>query len=95
MRKEKDMTENKSSISKAESYQKIGEYWEARDLGEVWENTEEADFQVDLESDVFYYAVETSLSSKLHQIAREEGVSTETLVNLWLQEKVSQEITKS
>lgn len=89
------MAENKSSISKAESYQQIAEYWDTRDLSEVWDETEEADFEVDLKSNVFYYAVETSLSSKLHLLAREKGISAETLVNLWLQEKVNQETAKS
>lgn len=89
------MTENKSPISKAQSYQEIGEYWDAHDLSEVWDETKEVNFQVELESDVFYYAVETSLSSKLHQIAQEKGISAETLVNLWLQEKVSQETAKN
>jgi hypothetical protein len=88
------MAENKSSISKASSYQEIGEYWDAHDLGEVWDKTEEAEFEVDLKSDVFYYPVETSLSSKLHSIAEQRGVSPETLVNLWLQEKVNQEIKR-
>ena len=89
------MAENKSSISKASSYQKIGEYWDAHDLSEVWDKTEEVEFKVDLQSDVFYYAVETSLSSKLHSIAEQRGVSAETLVNLWLQEKVNQEVSEN
>ncbi|MBA2737660.1 MAG: hypothetical protein H0U50_12845 [Pyrinomonadaceae bacterium] len=83
---------NKSPFSKVSSYQEIGEYWDAHDLGEIWDETEEAKFEVDLESDVFYYAVETSLSSKLHTIAGRRGVSVETLVNLWLQEKVNSSI---
>lgn len=89
------MAENKSSISEAKSYQEIGEFWDAHDLNEVWEETKEVRFEVDLESDVFYYAVETSLSSKLHSIAEKRGVSAETLVNLWLQEKISQEIIEN
>ena len=47
------MAENKSSVSKASSYQEIGEYWDSHDLGEIWDETEEAKFEVDLESDVF------------------------------------------
>ena len=89
------MAKNKSSLSKAESYQAIGDYWDAHDLSEVWDKMEEANFQFELESDVFNYVVETSLSSKLHSIAQEKGVSTETLVNLWLQEKVNQEVGKN
>ena len=89
------MRENRSSISEAKSYQGIGEFWDAHDLSEVWDKTEEAKFEVDLQSDVFYYAVETSLSSKLHSIDEKKGVSAETLVNLWLQEKVNQETIKN
>ena len=88
------MAENKSSISKAGSYQAIGEYWDSHDAGEIWGATEEAGFEVNLKSDVFYYAVETSLSPKLHTIAERRGVSAKTLVNLWLQEKLNQEITE-
>ncbi len=85
------MAENKSSISKATSYREIGEYWDTHDAGEIWHETEEVKFEVDLKSDVFYYAVETSLSSKLHAIAERRGVSAETLINLWLQEKLGEE----
>ncbi|MCY7346765.1 MAG: BrnA antitoxin family protein [Pyrinomonadaceae bacterium] len=89
------MQENKSSISEAKSYKEIGEYWDLHDADEIWEKTEEVEFAVDLQSDVFYYAVETSLSSKLHTIAERRGVSAETLLNLWLQEKMNQEVTKN
>ncbi|HEX9960905.1 MAG TPA: CopG family antitoxin [Pyrinomonadaceae bacterium] len=83
------MAENKSSISRKDSYQRIGEFWDTNDLGKVWEQTEAVEFEVDLESDVFYYAVETSLSTKLRAVAEKKGVSAETLVNLWLHEKVN------
>jgi hypothetical protein len=43
---------NKISISKAKSYQEIGEFWDAPDLSEVWGKTEEAKFEVDLQSDL-------------------------------------------
>ncbi|MGI8544107.1 MAG: CopG family antitoxin [Aridibacter sp.] len=85
-----EVIENKSSISKQDSYLKIGEYWDKQDLGEIWNKTEQVEFDVDLQSDVYYYAVETSLSSKLHKIVEEKGISAETLLNLWLQEKLNQ-----
>jgi hypothetical protein len=85
------MAENKSSISEAKSYREMGEYWDSHDLSE----TGEVKFEVDLQSDVFYYAVETSISSKLHSIAEKRGVSVETLVNLWLLERVNQEGVKN
>ncbi len=87
-----EVMKNKSSISKQDSYQKIGEYWDEQDVGEIWDKTEDGEFDVDLQSDVYYYAVETLLSSKLYKIAEEKGISAETLLNLWLQEKVNMEI---
>ena len=33
------MSEGKSSISKATSYEEAGEYWDEHDLGEIWEQT--------------------------------------------------------
>ncbi len=85
------MKESKSSISEAQSYQEIGEYWDTHDLSEQWEQTEAVEFEVDIESEKTYYDVETALSAKLRSIAERQGVSAETLFNLWVQEKVGKE----
>lgn len=68
----------------------IGEYWDDHDLGEIWDETEPVEIAVDLRSERHYYSIERSLSERVHQIAEARGVSSETLVNLWLQEKVGQ-----
>ena len=86
MLKENDMAENKSSISKKKSYREIGEYWDSHDLPD---DSKEVQFSVELNSDVHYFALENVLSARLREIASKRGVSTETLVNLWLQEKVN------
>jgi hypothetical protein len=85
------MNEAKSSISQGQSYQEIGEYWDNHDLGEVWEQTQTTEFVVAGHSRTTYYPVESTLSQKLHELAQQRGVSAETLVNLWLQEKITQE----
>jgi hypothetical protein len=36
-----------------------------------------------------HFRVDAELARKIDRIARERGVSAETLVNLWLQEKVT------
>ncbi|MEZ4606863.1 MAG: hypothetical protein R2865_08725 [Deinococcales bacterium] len=48
-------------------------------------------FGVDIQSSKRYFAIEASLSEKLCNIASQQGVSAETLLNLWLQERVGQE----
>lgn len=82
------MKEDKSSVSQGQSYQAIGEYWDNHDLDEVWAQTEAADFVVSGHARTTYYPVESGLSQKLRAVAQRRGVSAETLVNLWLQEKV-------
>ena len=84
------MNENKTSISKANSYQESGEYWDRHDLGEIWDKTQPASFEVDIQSECRYYPIEAEISKKIIKMAKKRGVSSETLVNLFLQEKVSQ-----
>lgn len=86
------MTENKSSISNASTYREIGEFWDENDTGDIWEQTEEADFEVEITSERKYFPVEIGLSEKITNIAAHRGVSPETLLNLWLQERLSQEV---
>ena len=58
------MDENKSSISKAESYREIGEFWDTHDVTDFWDQTEEVEFEVNLESDVRMIALEPNLAAK-------------------------------
>jgi CopG antitoxin of type II toxin-antitoxin system len=87
------MGKSKSSISKAGSYQEIGEFWDRHDLSEHWEQTKPAEFELDIQSEAIYYPVERKLSAQIAKIARRRGVSRETLLNLWLQEKIGEETT--
>jgi hypothetical protein len=87
------MAGNKSSISKKSSYREIGDYWDSHDLGKLEEKTKDVSFSVEFDSDVHYFALEDSLSSKLRLVAKKRGVSLETLLNLWLQEKVIGEVS--
>jgi hypothetical protein len=83
------MKRNRSTLSKASSYRKIGEFWDTHDLGEFWEQTKPVRMAVSLEPEADYYGVEHELSAKLLKVAVKRGVSAQTLVNLWLQEKLS------
>jgi len=78
----------KSTVSKTSSYVQMGEYWDKHDLSDVWENTEKTDFDFIAESQVTYFAVERSLSEKLRSIVLAQGMSADTILNLWIQEKM-------
>ncbi len=74
-----------------QTYEEIGEYWDTHDLAEHWEETKSAKFEVDIQSEVTYFAVEKQLSEKIKVFARRRGVSPDTLLNLWLQEKLQEQ----
>lgn len=86
------MSANKSSISQVQSYQEIGEFWDTHDVTEYWKDTEPVEFEVNIQSEVRYCALERTLVSQVNEIARQKGVSVETLVNLWIQEKIKEEL---
>jgi hypothetical protein len=83
-----NMNESKSTISQASSYKEIGDFWDTHDLADYWDQTEPVDFEVGIQSEVTYYALDKKLSQMLSEVAEERGVSAETLLNLWVQEKL-------
>lgn len=85
------MSRDKSSLSKAQSYKEIGEFWDTHDLGDYWEQTQPVEFEVDIQSEVTYYPLDVALATKVRSIAKRRGVSPETLLNLWVQEKLQGE----
>ena len=73
------------------SYQEAAEFWDTHDLGDYWDLTREAHFEVDIQQRVFLTALEPELAKKLAARARKQGISTETLINLWLSERLNSE----
>lgn len=76
------MRKHKTSVSEATSYKEIGEFWD---------KTKEVSFEVDIESEVTYYAVDKLLSEAIQAIAQKRGVTADTLINLWVQEKLQEQ----
>ncbi|MFH1627802.1 MAG: CopG family antitoxin [Pseudomonadota bacterium] len=84
------MQKSKLKDSGLHTYGELGKYWSRQDLGKIWDETEPAEFDVDIQSERKYYPVELELSKRILETARKRGVSSETLVNLWLREKMDQ-----
>lgn len=85
------MRRAKSSVSQGSSYQEIGEFWDSHDLADHWDQTQSAEFEVDLRSTATYYPLDRELAARLRSIAERRGVSAQTLLNLWVQEKTGEE----
>ena len=85
------MKKSKSSISRSRSYAEIGEYWDKHDLSDVWGKTKKVKFEVVAEPEATYFPVERDLSAKIQSVAKKHGVSSDTLVNLWLEQKIKEQ----
>lgn len=79
----------KTSISNAHTYQDVGAFWDEHDATEFGDQTE-VKFDVNIQSQRRYYSLDKHLSLKLRGIARVRGISEETLLNMWVQEKIIQ-----
>ena len=76
------MTKGGSTISKVKSYKEIGDFWD---------QTKKVEFGVDVKSEIIYYSLDKKLAEKVQSIAQRRGVSPDTLINLWVQEKLQEQ----
>jgi hypothetical protein len=74
------------------SIEEAAEFWDSHDLADYWDLTRKADFEVDIQRHLFLTALEPELAKKLTDCARSRGVSTETLINVWLSEKLTESV---
>lgn len=74
---------NRSSVSKAANLEGIGEFWDTHDLTDYDSNAPDVEFEIRS-----LIPIETELLAAIERQARLRGVKAETLVNLWLQEKL-------
>ena len=84
------MNDAKSTLSAAQTNQEMGSFWDTHDLSDYWAQTKPSAFEVEGKSQAIYYPIETQLARQLRTKAAERGISAETLLNLWLQEKMQE-----
>ncbi len=85
------MSENKNtqitSLSQAQTLEEIGEFWDTHSLDDYWDETREVEFEVRAKQRK-RITLEPQIYQQLEAEARVRGVVPETLVNLWLAEKL-------
>lgn len=67
-----------------------GEFWDTHDSGAYEDTMTPMDIELDVLDHKVYVAVARDVAVQLQAKARDQGVRTETLVNLWLLEKLLQ-----
>lgn len=85
------MAEDKvSSISGSRTIEEQAEFWDTHSLADYEEQTYEVEMTFDPSARRSLVGIEPELMSELRRIARQRQVSTQTLVNVWLQQRVDQ-----
>ncbi|MCP4284672.1 MAG: hypothetical protein GY792_09505 [Gammaproteobacteria bacterium] len=85
------MAENKSRISQAQSYEEMVEFWDTHSLADFDKQTYEVEMTFDPTARRNAVNIEPQLLAEVREIARVHEISTQTLINLWLQQQVDQE----
>ncbi len=71
-----------------DSIQALWDFWDTRSTADYEDLMEDVDFEVDIKSSKIFCAVDKELVKELHSRAQRRGISTETLINLLLREKM-------
>jgi len=88
------MTKDKN-IPMFKSYEEMAEFWDTHSLADYWDQTEPAEFEISNQLRRRYLVrVDRDILGRVQQAARARGVSTESLVNLLLEQRL-QEMGKS
>ena len=76
-----------SSISRADTAEKIGEFWDTHDFTD-FDNPDAPDVEFEVTCAV---PIEVELLTAIEKQAHKRGVRVETLVNLWLEQKLAEQ----
>lgn len=80
-----------TSLSQAQTVEELADFWDTHSLADYWDQTEEVDIRVRARQRR-RITLAPELFEKLEQQARIRGLNPETLVNLWLAERLQEAI---
>ena len=85
------MSENKSeNLPRFKSLDELADFFDTHDMGEYWEQMPEVRFDINIRKRGRLIAVNEELAGRLTEIAESKQIPPETLVELWLKEKISE-----
>lgn len=78
-------------IPPTDSLKAISEFWETHSLADYWDQTEPVEFDFDIQARRHYLvAIDPELLARIRRVARSRGLQTESLINLWLEQRVQE-----
>jgi hypothetical protein len=86
---------NSKHIPKFSSIDELVEFFETHDLGEYWDQMPEAHFDIDIKRKTHIFAIDEDLADRLTEVAKAKRIPSETLINVWLREKLLEQVKES
>ena len=83
------MPANKNALPRTDSIDDLVEFFETHDMGEYWDQMPEAEVDFEIRRRKHLVALDDDLAGKLAKLARSRHVSSESLVNSLLREKLA------
>jgi hypothetical protein len=81
------------SLPHFDSLDDLVDFFENNDLGDYWDDMPEVDFEIDIQTTTHLFALEDELLEDLTKIARSKHIASNKLINLWLKEKLAEQLT--
>jgi hypothetical protein len=86
------MIKNKSKrLPGFKSLTKLVDFFDTHDLGDYWEQLPEINFEVDLRKRTHLFSLDSELATRLTEIAKSRKISSQSILNNWLKEKILQQ----
>lgn len=70
------------------SIEEAAEFWDSHSTADYDDLMRDVHFDVDIQRRIFLVPIEGGIAKEITTIAKREGLELETLVNLWLKEKL-------
>jgi hypothetical protein len=80
---------NPQTLPKFSSPDEMVDFFDNHDLGDYLDKMPEAHFDVNLQRSTWMIAVDEEIIRRVSEIAKQEHLQPEFLVNQWLQERIS------
>jgi hypothetical protein len=72
------------------SIEEAAEWWDTHSLADYWDQTQRVELEINLKRSRHVITLEHRLAKRLREFAAKQGITTETLANLLLWEKLSE-----
>lgn len=85
-----DKQQKSSPLPEFDSYIELGEFWDTHSLADYWDQTEEAQLEFDATQRQMLVPIDPDLLMRAQKVAKARGLSTESFVNLMLEQRLQQ-----